>query len=75
HISSDISQCQKAGETKQPEPRHFLRGAVKPSTSRFFPVSEAETLFSDPLRCRQERVSTFFVAPRWAPSDPASPFR
>ncbi|MDT1060216.1 hypothetical protein RM190_00005, partial [Paracoccus sp. CPCC 101403] len=31
HISSDISQCQKAGDKKQTEPRHFLRGAVKPS--------------------------------------------
>ncbi|WP_220269828.1 hypothetical protein, partial [Paracoccus lutimaris] len=37
HISSDISQCQKAGETKQPEPRHFLRGAVKPSNFPIFP--------------------------------------
>ncbi|WP_314189142.1 hypothetical protein, partial [Paracoccus yeei] len=37
HIPSDISQCQKAEETKQPKPRHFLRGAVQAIQSRIFP--------------------------------------
>ncbi|WP_206751559.1 hypothetical protein, partial [Paracoccus sulfuroxidans] len=41
HIPSDISQCQKAEETKQPEPRQSL-SAVKPHrlqiVSRIFRV-------------------------------------
>ena len=77
HISLQISRNVK----KQGKQNNLNRAIsfVAPSshhTSRFFhPASEAGDLSNDPLQNSQEPVSIFSVAPRWAPSDPASPFR